>query len=259
MARVLFIFDEARQLGRMRELQNIVSLLRGYEVSSWWFWQDIDQVRECFPEPSEFWSNMDVQTYHGLNDYTSAEAISKRLGEATIQVLSHQEGTSWSKPATVAFEQPQAGSLTTSRNVSTSEVARHLLKPDEVLNLPRSCFLAFVSGTPPICGELVRYYNAPEFRRGRYARPQPIGLRAGLRALSVLLLSCLYGAGVGAFALGLHETPPVMTTPEAPAQASPTGMPGRYGEAPQPFSGRKEKSYGSTRQPYPRTAGYRSW
>jgi type IV secretory pathway TraG/TraD family ATPase VirD4 len=192
MARVLLILDEASQLGNMKELRNAVTLLRGYEIGTWWHFQDTEQVKECFPEPSELFNNCDVQTYLAPNSLEAARTLSARLGEATVQVFSHQKGSGQSSPTRVPFEQPSAGSDSTNWSVTTSEVARHLMKPEEILQLSKDRFLGFVQGVPPICGELVPYYRSPEFRRGRCGRPAPLGLTAGLRTVMFLLAACAY-------------------------------------------------------------------
>ena len=45
----LFLLDEAAQLGPLAELRQAVTLLRGYGVQTWSFWQDASQLKQLYP------------------------------------------------------------------------------------------------------------------------------------------------------------------------------------------------------------------
>lgn len=45
----LFILDEAAQLGTLDELRVAVTLLRGYGLQTWSFWQDVSQLQALYP------------------------------------------------------------------------------------------------------------------------------------------------------------------------------------------------------------------
>lgn len=45
----LFILDEAAQLGTLSELRTALTLLRGYGLQTWSFWQDFSQLRQLYP------------------------------------------------------------------------------------------------------------------------------------------------------------------------------------------------------------------
>jgi len=45
----LFLLDEAAQLGPLDELRQAVTLLRGYGLQTWSFWQDASQLRHLYP------------------------------------------------------------------------------------------------------------------------------------------------------------------------------------------------------------------
>ena len=47
--RTLFLMDEVAQLGHMRELVAAKTLLRGYGVQVWSFWQDLSQLQSLYP------------------------------------------------------------------------------------------------------------------------------------------------------------------------------------------------------------------
>lgn len=45
----LFILDEAAQLGELPQLRQAVTLLRGYGLQTWSFWQDVSQLQLLYP------------------------------------------------------------------------------------------------------------------------------------------------------------------------------------------------------------------
>ncbi|WP_206484063.1 type IV secretory system conjugative DNA transfer family protein [Thalassotalea sp. G2M2-11] len=46
----LMMLDEAAQLGHLSELVQSVTLLRGYGMQVWTFWQDINQLKQLYPD-----------------------------------------------------------------------------------------------------------------------------------------------------------------------------------------------------------------
>lgn len=60
----LFIVDEAAQLGPMPQLRRAITLLRGYGVRVWSFWQDLSQLKGLYPQTWEtLLNNCQVQQY----------------------------------------------------------------------------------------------------------------------------------------------------------------------------------------------------
>lgn len=45
----LFILDEAAQLGPLKQLRQAITLLRGYGLRTWSFWQDLSQLKMLYP------------------------------------------------------------------------------------------------------------------------------------------------------------------------------------------------------------------
>jgi type IV secretion system protein VirD4 len=45
----LFILDEAAQLGTLAQFRSAVTLLRGYGLQTWSFWQDLSQLQRLYP------------------------------------------------------------------------------------------------------------------------------------------------------------------------------------------------------------------
>ncbi len=163
--RVLFLLDEFAHLGRMHPVQRDIGLAGGFGVTFWLIVQDLSQLRSTYGETwPTFLANVDVLQAFGINDWDTAEYLSRMTGEATIHVESehHSRGVSRGPHA-----QRQLGAGRT-----RSEQGRRLLLPDEVRRLPRETELLFAKGGAPLLVERISYLRDREFA-GR-ADPNPL-------------------------------------------------------------------------------------
>ena len=53
----LFILDEAAQLGTLKQLRRAITLLRGYGVRTWSFWQDLSQLQALYSDWETLYNN----------------------------------------------------------------------------------------------------------------------------------------------------------------------------------------------------------
>jgi type IV secretion system protein VirD4 len=163
---VLFLLDEASHLGKIPILTNAVSLMRGYGIRLFFFFQSIGQVKEIYGDHAlTFLDNIGTQIYFGVNAYESGEAISKRCGDATELVETLNKSDSYSRPLGGFSSKDQSRSTSTSRGINTAEVGRPLFRPDEVLRLNSEVALMFHMNLPVFPIKLLKYYEDPEFRR----------------------------------------------------------------------------------------------
>jgi len=95
------------------------------------------------------------QIFFGTQDVNTAKYISERLGQSTIIVNSG--GTS--NGLTNNYGQQRSYSRSSSANQNWSQMARSLLKPEEVIALDPRVALTFTPGRPPIWTWLTRYYE----------------------------------------------------------------------------------------------------
>ena len=188
---VLFIIDEAAHLGKMEVLQNALTLMRGYGIRIWLFFQSLDQMKVCYGEhASVMLDNLATQQFFGINSLDTADHLSKRLGDTTILVETRNGGTSRSRP-TRSGPQEGAGSTTTSHGYNLAEQGRRVIRPEEWLVLPESVAIIFHKARVPIVAEMVRYFNAPEFANGGTGQGRGLGVPA--LAASILLLAASLG------------------------------------------------------------------
>lgn len=154
--RVRIVLDEFGHLGRMPPVEHGIGLVGGYGASFWLLLQDLAQLKAIYPERwGSFIANADVLQAFGINDWETAEYLSKMTGEATIPVASDNvsRGISYGK----------SGGRQESAAQTVSETKRRLLFPDEVRRLPRTKQLLFVRGSDPLCADVLSYLHDPEF------------------------------------------------------------------------------------------------
>lgn len=73
----LLLIDEAAQLGTLPQLRQAITLLRGYGVRVWTFWQDISQIKNLYYLDWEtILNNCRVQQYFGATTGVAAQAVS---------------------------------------------------------------------------------------------------------------------------------------------------------------------------------------
>ena len=77
----LFILDEAAQLGVFPQLRQAITLLRGYGVKTWSFWQDASQLKRLYPDDWETMvNNCCVFQAFGANNYPAAQQVAGATG-----------------------------------------------------------------------------------------------------------------------------------------------------------------------------------
>ena len=81
----LFIIDEAAALGTLSTLRTAVTLLRGYGVRTWTFWQDASQLKRLYPDWETIVNNAGILQVFGVNNHLAAKAAAELLGEQITQ------------------------------------------------------------------------------------------------------------------------------------------------------------------------------
>ncbi|MBU2408703.1 MAG: type IV secretory system conjugative DNA transfer family protein, partial [Gammaproteobacteria bacterium] len=77
----LFIIDEAAQLGELQHLRQAVTLLRGYGLQTWSFWQDASQLRLLYPRDWQTMvNNCRVLQCFGALNRTAADDMAQFTG-----------------------------------------------------------------------------------------------------------------------------------------------------------------------------------
>src|SRR5262249_36774125 len=160
--RVHYILDEAASLGHMECLDDAVDKYRAYGVRLQFYYQSLGQLKTCWPDGQDqtLLSNV-TQIYFGINDLPTAEYVSNRLAEATILVTSGGTSTGTSRQDAKGERTYSTSSNSTS---NWNQMARRLLKPEEVMALDLRVAVVFTPGVRPLWTWLIRYYE-PDFQQ----------------------------------------------------------------------------------------------
>ncbi len=87
-ARTLFLLDEAAQLGALGALRQAVTLLRGYGLQVWSFWQDLSQIRNLYPQDWQTMvNNSGVLQVFGLNNHLMAREWAEVMGVEPAELV----------------------------------------------------------------------------------------------------------------------------------------------------------------------------
>ena len=168
---VLWLLDEMAHIGRMQAIEDAVTLKRGMGMRLWFFFQSQEQLKTCFGDKATtVLDNIATLQYFAINSFDTADYISKRIGDATISVRTGGTSTTNSHPTGSVGTGGAGGNFSTSSNQNVSDTSRRLLKPEEILTLPRDTALVFHKNLPVITGRLLRYFNAPEFAGRRHGK-----------------------------------------------------------------------------------------
>jgi type IV secretion system protein VirD4 len=149
--RPLFMLDEAAALGAIPELEDGMGHLRAYARAVMIF-QDMAQVRATYAKWESLISNASCQVFFGVNDESTADKVSRMLGDVTVETRT--AGVNTGASTVLAHHQ----------NSGVGEASRRLMQPSEVLRMDRDAVLVFLRGAPhPIKAARLRYYEERAF------------------------------------------------------------------------------------------------
>ena len=145
--RLLLLLDEFPALGRLDFFELALAFMAGYGLKSFLIAQSLNQIEKAYGPNHAILDNCHVRVAFATNDERTARRVSDALGMATeLRAMKNYAGHRLS---------PWLGHLMVSRQ----ETARPLLTAGEVMQLPPTDELVFVSGVPPIRAKKARYYE----------------------------------------------------------------------------------------------------
>lgn len=147
---VLFLLDEFAALGHLEVVENAVGLMAGYGMQLWPIVQDIPQLKTLYSARWEsFLANAGVIDCFRTNDMETAEYISRRIGQMTVNTSSN------------STTQTYNGGNSTSWSYGTA--ARPLMQANEVMVMPDERAIIFAQGAPPIWALRTPYYKDSKY------------------------------------------------------------------------------------------------
>lgn len=149
--RLLWVLDEFPALGRLDFFEQALAFMAGYGMRALLIAQSLNQIEKAYGPNNSILDNCHVRVAFAPNDERTARRLSDMLGVST-QVLPHRSyggarGALWLDHVTV----------------SRQAVARPLLTPGEVMQLPPDEELVMVAGHPPLRARKLRYYTDRNF------------------------------------------------------------------------------------------------
>ncbi len=151
---VLFLLDEFAALGRLQPVQRAMGLMAGYGLQLWPILQDIHQLRSLYGKNAgTFLSNAGVLQAFGVNDYDTADMLSKSMGRETITY--ETDGRS---EKDVMVKDPER-SLSKTQHLAT----RNLMDSNEIMKLAPDTLLLMRVGANPLIVRKLCYYADKEF------------------------------------------------------------------------------------------------
>ena len=142
--RTLFLLDEVARLGYLRILETARDAGRKYGITLTMIFQSLGQMREAYggrDATSKWFESASWISFSAINDPDTADYISKRCGDTTVEVDQTNRST---------------GMKGSSRSRSKQLSRRPLILSHEVLRMRADEQIVFTSGNPPLrCGRAI--------------------------------------------------------------------------------------------------------
>ena len=111
--RMLWVIDEAKQIGVSSMIPRAYRLLRGYDVQMWTFWQTLQDLQTAYPDD---WQSMIGNSFVQVmrcRDFDTAEYFSKLGGEYEEKKISigHTDNSSWTTSSSFSVGQSGSGGV----------------------------------------------------------------------------------------------------------------------------------------------------
>ncbi|MAT94101.1 MAG: TRAG family protein [Halioglobus sp.] len=168
-APVLVCLDEFPVLGYMKQLENAIGQVASFGVKLWVILQDWNQGKALYKERWEsFAANAGIMQFFGINDLTTAEYVSKKLGKTQIKVARESEV---GPEAQTHGLSGQSEAIELHDLMSPEEISRFFSRNDV-----KKRQLVIWTGKHPMVLERVEYFNAQSplhgHFKGLYALPE---------------------------------------------------------------------------------------
>ena len=142
---VLVMLDEFRQLQRMDAIVEKIPISAGYGFRMAIIIQNMSQLDEIYGKASRegIVANCALKLFVSVDDLATANYVSDQLGQKTVE--------------TSSVNLRRGGSLFGQRSVSKSLTGVPLMRPDEVIRLPKDRSILMIANERPILTTKIRY------------------------------------------------------------------------------------------------------
>lgn len=151
--RLLLIFDEFRQLGKMDIVEKALALTAGYGILCMIAIQSFDQLKVLYQSEAMFIDNFAYQVILRVNDEQTSQKIERILGQKTVR---HRRTTISGKRDLLTHD---------GESISVDDTGRALMTSDEIRTMGDNDCIIIQSGEHPYKGKKIRYYLDDRFRK----------------------------------------------------------------------------------------------
>ncbi len=155
---VLFLLDEAANMGKLAGLSEALTLLPGLGVRVWFIVQALEQLENLYGRATTqvILSQAEVKQFFAVQSLPLAKQLSEACGMRTVKTTNIGLGRD----------------LNDDIGESVSETGRPLISPEDVRALAWPKQLLFVNALPPIKADRVPYWEVEPWRS--WAAPNPV-------------------------------------------------------------------------------------
>ena len=151
--KLLLIFDEFRQMGKMEIVERALALSAGYGVICCIVIQSYDQLKTIYQSEAIFLDNFGYQVILSVQHPDSLKRVEDMLGQGTVK----KEETSYSGN--------MGNMIHKGENISVHEQGRSLMTAQEIKSMPFDDLLILATGQQPYKAKKIMYYLDKRFTR----------------------------------------------------------------------------------------------
>jgi type IV secretion system protein VirD4 len=157
--RLLLMLDEFAQFGRFETVQQAMSVCASYGIKMCIVAQNINQINDAYGRNQSIIANCHTQVNFtpNLDGGETARALSAQLGKTTISTKNRSDG----------------GGGIGKGSISTSNMARDLMSPDEITKMPFEDEIIMVARSNPIYAKKLMYFNDERFVKRSWTPEKP--------------------------------------------------------------------------------------
>ncbi len=157
--KTLFLLDEFAALGHLSQIEIAFGQAAGFNIQLWPFLQDLNQLKDLYASRWEsFIANAGAVQWFAPQDQFTADYLSKRLGNKTVETKQRSTGSSQTSGQ-------NSNSSSSSSSESYGEAGVPLMAASELMGLPAFQQLVTVAGLSyPIKGFRHPYHLGSEAR-----------------------------------------------------------------------------------------------
>ena len=164
---ILFMLDEFPTLGKMDFLAKSMGILAGLGMRFFIVVQMYTQILDLYGQHNSFMANCRYKIIYAPQEQSDCEMFSKMMGKESV------------RNDNLSVSGSRYGVALNNLNVSSQEVVRDLMNPDELAKLPYTDCIVMAEGMPPYMGKKNAYYNDDRVKSRVYYEDQDTGKITG--------------------------------------------------------------------------------